>query len=71
MDKDKEKALDLAVSQIERQFGKGSIMRLGEAHARHGRRVDPDRLDRPGHRARRRRHPARPGHRDLRPRVVG
>jgi recombination protein RecA len=33
-DKEKEKALDLAVSQIERQFGKGSIMKLGEAHAR-------------------------------------
>ncbi len=29
----KEKALDLAVSQIERQFGKGSIMRLGENSA--------------------------------------
>lgn len=27
---DKEKAIDLAISQIERQFGKGSIMRLGE-----------------------------------------
>ena len=25
----KEKALSLAVAQIERQFGKGSIMRLG------------------------------------------
>jgi recombination protein RecA len=36
VDKDKEKALDLAVSQIERQFGKGSIMKLGEAHARMG-----------------------------------
>ncbi len=34
MDKDKEKAIDLAVSQIERQFGKGSIMKLGEAHSR-------------------------------------
>ena len=34
LDKDKEKALELAVSQIERQFGKGSIMKLGEAHAR-------------------------------------
>jgi recombination protein RecA len=34
VDKDKEKALDLAVSQIERQFGKGSIMKLGEAHSR-------------------------------------
>lgn len=27
---EKKKALDLAVSQIEKQFGKGSIMRLGE-----------------------------------------
>src|SRR3954466_3359795 len=34
VDKDKEKALDLAVSQIEKQFGKGSIMKLGEAHSR-------------------------------------
>jgi recombination protein RecA len=32
--KDKEKAIELAVSQIERAFGKGSIMRLGEATAR-------------------------------------
>ena len=31
-DKDKERtrALDLAVSQIEKQFGKGAIMKLGE-----------------------------------------
>jgi recombination protein RecA len=28
--KPKEKSLDLAITQIERQFGKGSIMRLGE-----------------------------------------
>src|SRR5690606_29317778 len=27
---DKKKALDLALSQIEKQFGKGSIMKLGE-----------------------------------------
>ncbi len=30
LEKNKEKALDLAVGQIERQFGKGAIMRLGE-----------------------------------------
>ena len=30
---DKRKALDLALSQIEKQFGKGSIMRLGQAEA--------------------------------------
>ena len=31
---DKKKALDVALSQIERQFGKGSIMKLGEAGGR-------------------------------------
>ena len=30
---DKNKAIDLALSQIERQFGKGAIMRLGESVA--------------------------------------
>ena len=33
MDKDKKKALDMALSQIEKQFGKGSIMKLGDADA--------------------------------------
>src|SRR5436309_3120651 len=33
-DKDRERAIDLAVAQIERSFGKGSIMKLGEATAR-------------------------------------
>ena len=28
----KAKALELAITQIDRQFGKGSIMRLGEEH---------------------------------------
>ncbi len=31
---EKEKALEMALSHIERQFGKGSIMKLGEARAR-------------------------------------
>ncbi len=31
---DKLKALDMALSQIEKQFGKGSIMRMGEASAK-------------------------------------
>ena len=31
---EKQKALDMAMSHIERQFGKGSIMRLGEAAAK-------------------------------------
>ena len=30
MEKDKDKAVDQAISQIERQFGKGSIMKMGE-----------------------------------------
>ena len=30
---DRERALDIALAQIEKQFGKGSIMRLGEASA--------------------------------------
>jgi len=33
-DSGKVKALGLAMEQIEKQFGKGSIMKLGEAHAR-------------------------------------
>jgi recombination protein RecA len=31
---EREKALDTAIAQIERQFGKGSIMKMGEASAR-------------------------------------
>ena len=34
MDMDKSKALDAAVKQIEKDFGKGSIMRMGEAGAK-------------------------------------
>ena len=30
---DKQKALDSALAQIERQFGKGSIMKLGNENA--------------------------------------
>ena len=32
VDSDREKALSAAIAQIERQFGKGSIMRLGDDH---------------------------------------
>jgi recombination protein RecA len=31
---EREKALEMAVSQIERRFGKGAIMKLGEARAK-------------------------------------
>ena len=64
------RAVDAAILAIEKQFGRGSIMKLGSAE-RQAVDFDPDGLDRAGPRARRRRHPARPDHRDLRPRVVG
>ncbi|MBT8436438.1 MAG: DNA recombination/repair protein RecA, partial [Gammaproteobacteria bacterium] len=31
MDDNKQKALDAALGQIEKQFGKGSVMRLGDS----------------------------------------
>jgi recombination protein RecA len=34
VDRDKERALEIAIGQIDKQFGKGSIMRLGEAAPR-------------------------------------
>jgi recombination protein RecA len=39
--KDKTKALEMAISQIERNFGKGSIMRLGSAEIAEGLQVIP------------------------------
>ena len=57
-------------SAIEKQFGRGAIMKLGSAE-RQAVDFDPDGLHRAGPGARRRRHPARPDHRDLRPGVVG
>lgn len=36
INKEREKALDLAFSQIEKQFGKGAIMKLGQAGAQQG-----------------------------------
>jgi recombination protein RecA len=41
MDKDKIKALDVAISQIERSFGKGAIMRLGAKEVAEGVQVIP------------------------------
>ena len=68
--KERQKALAAALAQIEKQFGKGSIMRLadGEVAERHRGRVD--RLARPRHRARHRRPAARARRRDLRAGVV-
>ena len=63
---DKSKALDAALSQIERAFGKGSIMRLGKNDKSMDVETVSDRLARPRHRARHRRPAARPHRRDLR-----
>ena len=41
MSDEKSKALDVAISQIEKQYGKGSIMRMGEARLRFGTDVVP------------------------------
>ena len=68
---DKSKALDAALSQIERAFGKGSIMRLGQNDAPVEIGDRSDRLARPRHRARHRRPAARPRRRDLRPGILG
>jgi hypothetical protein len=56
---EKDKALELAIAQIEKQFGKGSIMKLGkDAH------VPVDVI--PGHSCWCRRRAPRPGHRGFR-----
>ena len=65
---DREKALELALAQIEKQYGKGSVMRLGD-DTRPPIEVIPTGLHRPGRRARHRRPAPRPGRRDLRPGV--
>ena len=68
---DKTKALDAALSQIERAFGKGSIMRLGKNQKAVEIETIPTGSLGPRHRARRRRPAARPRDRDLRPGIVG
>ena len=65
------KALEVAVGQIEKQFGKGSIMRLGQRNAISPTEAISTGLDQHRLRARHRRPAARPRDRDLRSRVVG
>ena len=40
MSSEKKKALDVALGQIEKQFGKGSIMKLGEKNKFKGKAFD-------------------------------
>ena len=68
---DREKMLDVTLQQIEKQFGKGAVMKLGEHPMGAGITVDPHRIAGARHRARRRRHPTRSDHRGLRPRGLG
>ena len=56
---DRDKMLDVTLQQIEKQFGKGAVMKLGEHPMGAGHHGHPDRVDGARHRARRRRHPAR------------
>ena len=41
MEENRKKALAAALSQIEKQFGKGSLMRLGDARATYDQRSIP------------------------------
>ncbi len=68
--KERTRALDMAVSQIEKQFGKGSIMRLGQKDAVAQIASIPTGFDQHRLCARRRRHAAGPRHRNLRAGVV-
>ena len=70
MDSDKQKALDAALAQIDRAFGKGSAMRLGSREAIEIETISTG-LARARHRARHRRPAARPRRRDLRPGKLG
>ena len=70
-DANKQKALDSALAQIERQFGKGSIMKLGADSPVQQIEGDLDRFDRTRYRAGHWRFAQGPHHRDLRPRKLG
>jgi recombination protein RecA len=65
-----EGAQSAALGQIEKQFGKGSVMRLGDARRDLRCRSHFHRFAGSRHRARRRRPAARPRRRDLRPGVL-
>ena len=68
---DRDKMLDVTLQQIEKQFGKGAVMKLGEHPAGAGVSGHPHGLVGPRPRARCGRHPARARDRDLRTRGFG
>ena len=67
---EKTRAIDLALSQMEKQFGKGSIMRLGTQRSRCAHRGHLHRLDLVRRRAGRRRLSPRTRGRNLRPGIL-
>ena len=72
MDDNRKKALAAALGQIEKQFGKGSVMRLGDRwRVPRDIEVDLDGLARPRCRVGCRRRSERPGRRNIRPGVFG
>ena len=64
-DGDKNKAVEMAMSQIEKQFGKGSIMRLGSEALNVDIPFIPTGALIPGHCHRHRRYSPGPDHRNL------
>ena len=69
--KARDAALQGALTQIERQFGKGTVMRMGDEGAQVQGQRDPDRRAVARPRARHRRRAARAHRRGLRPGVLG
>ena len=69
-DAKRQAALQGALTQIERQFGKGTVMRMGDPGARVAVDAIPTGRAVAGHRAGDRRRAARADHRDLRPGVL-
>ena len=66
-DAKRQAALQGALTQIERQFGKGAVMRMGDPGARVAVDAIPTGRAVARHRTRDRRRAARTDHRDLRP----
>ena len=68
---EKQKALDLVLKEIEKQYGKGAIMKLGQSSADIAIDVIPHGLSHAGLSPRNRRRSARKNYRDFRTRIFG
>ncbi len=63
---EKLKALDAALTKIEKDYGKGAVMKLGEYQADMSIETTPTGFSEPGYRSRSRRYTEGKGDRDLR-----